>query len=51
MIKVGNLEKQDKQKSKKKTKIERHKMSEETKPKKTTKISFRVSKPTKKYTE
>ena len=57
MIKVGDLEKQDKLKSQKKTKVENQKISDDIKPQKPKKMSYKIpkqqfnQKPMKKYTE
>ena len=56
MIKVGDLEKQDKLKTQKKDKIEKQKMTEDIKPNKPNKIQYKIPKqaplrPQKKYTE
>ena len=56
MIKVGDLEKQDKLKTQKTNKIEKQKMAEDIKPNKPKKIQYKIPKqtplrPQKKYTE
>ena len=57
MIKVSDLEKQDKLKSQKKTKVENQKISDDIKPMKPKKMSYKIpkqlfsQKPSKKYTE